>query len=141
MHIREIAKYSGLSSKTIRYYEEIGLLPAPERLANGYRDYSETAGAMLRFIRRARELGFSIDECRRLLSLYQDKNRASRDVHELAQNKIAAIDRKIKEFQTMRRQLEELTSACSGDESSDCAILNGLSGEQGGENESSSPKS
>lgn len=128
MNIGEAARLSGVPAKTIRYYEDIGLIGAANRGANGYRDYSEADAELLRFIRHARAVGFGIEECRKLLALYRDPNRHSRDVKALAEAKIAEIDRRIAEFQHMRAELAELAAACPGDDDPDCAILEELAG-------------
>ena len=127
MNIGTAAQASGLPAKTIRYYEEIGLV-APARRDNGYRDYDEADVHRLRFLHRARGLGFSIDDCRHLLSLYDDKHRASADVKALARQRIGDIDAKIAELQSLRGTLSALVHACHGDERPDCPILNELAG-------------
>jgi len=128
MNIGEAARQSGVPAKTIRYYEDIGLIGPAQRGANGYRDYSEADAELLRFIRHARAVGFSIKECRTLVALYRDPNRHSRDVKALAQAKIAEIDRSIAEFQHMRGELAALAAACPGDDDPECAILEELAG-------------
>jgi len=128
MNIGEAARLSGVPAKTIRYYEDIGLIGAANRGANGYRDYSGADAELLRFIRHARAVGFSIKECRTLVALYRDPNRHSRDVKALAQAKIAEIDRRIAEFQHMRGELAALAAACPGDDDPECAILEELAG-------------
>jgi Cu(I)-responsive transcriptional regulator len=130
MNIREAAVRAGLPVKTVRYYDEIGLV-VPARRANGYRDYSEREVHKLRFLARARSLGFSLEECRQLLSLYEDKSRASRDVKRLAEERIRQIDRKIAELKSLRATLGRLVEACHGDDRPDCPILEGLAGEDG----------
>jgi len=125
MNIGEAAEASGLPAKTIRYYEDIGLVAA-DRRDNGYRDYAEHHIHKLRFIQRARSLGFSVDECRNLLSLYEDRNRASAEVKRLAEARLADIDLKIAELRGMRAALSELIDACHGDHRPDCPILNDL---------------
>jgi len=127
MNISAVADRAGLPAKTIRYYEEIGLL-RPERRANNYRDYSDRDLHTLRFLQRARGLGFSIQECRALLALYEDRNRASADVRRLAESRIADIDRKIAELNSLRATLAHLVAACHGDERPDCPILDDLAG-------------
>lgn len=127
MNIGTAAQASGLPAKTIRYYEEIGLV-APARRDNGYRDYDEADVHRLRFLHRARGLGFSIDDCRHLLSLYDDKHRASADVKALARQRIGDIDEKIAELQSLRNTLSALVHACHGDERPDCPILDELAG-------------
>ncbi len=131
MNIGEAARQSGVPAKTIRYYEDIGLIGPAQRGANGYRDYSVADAELLRFIRHARAVGFSIKECRTLVALYRDPNRHSRDVKALAQAKIAEIDRKIAEFQHMRGELAALAAACPGDDDPECAILEELAGADG----------
>lgn len=127
MNIGHAARRSGLPAKTIRYYEEIGLL-RPERRDNGYRDYSEAELHSLRFLARARSLGFSIEECRQLLSLYRDRSRASADVRALAERHIGDIEAKIGELQSMKTTLAALVTACHGDARPDCPILDDLAG-------------
>jgi len=128
MNVGAAARRSGLPAKTIRYYEEIGLI-APARTANGYRSYSEPDLHRLAFLRRARSLGFSIEDCRHLMALYGDKARASHDVRELAKGHVIAIDEKIHELQSMRATLEGLIHACHGDNRPDCPILDDIAGE------------
>ncbi|ALG90655.1 MAG: Cu(I)-responsive transcriptional regulator [Confluentimicrobium sp.] len=128
MNISQAATRAGLPAKTIRYYEEIGLI-TPGRGANGYRDFSQTDVHNLRFLARARSLGFTIEECRALLTLYADKGRASGDVKRIAQKHLEQIDSKIAELRSMRATLSDLISACAGDHRPDCPILTGLAGE------------
>ncbi len=127
MNIGEASERSGLPAKTIRYYEDIALV-APERADNGYRDYSSSDVHRLRFLHRARNLGFSIDECRLLLSLYSDRNRASSDVKTMAEQKLKEIDAKIAELQSLKDALQPLVDCCHGDERPDCPILDDLAG-------------
>ena len=127
MNIGDAAARSGLPPKTIRYYESIGLLVA-DRRRNGYRDYDDAHVHKLRFLHRARSLGFSVAECRSLLSLYEDRGRASADVKGLAMAKIADIDRKLAELQALRTTLGALAEACHGDDRPDCPILDDLAG-------------
>ena len=127
MQIREVAESAGLPAKTIRYYEDIGLV-RPERRENGYRDYSTTDIHRLRFLQRARGLGFSIDDCRALLSLYDEKERESADVRAIAEAHLEEIDRKIRELQSLRSTLAHLVHACHGDSRPDCPILDDLAG-------------
>lgn len=131
MNIKEVATRAGLPVKTIRYYEEIGLI-APRRQANGYRVFAETDLHKLAFIGRARSLGFTIDDCRRLLALYDDKDRASADVKRLARTHLVEIGTKIAELRAMQRTLSDLVAACAGDERPDCPILGGLAAASGG---------
>lgn len=125
MNIGEAAAASGLPAKTIRYYEDIGLV-RPDRGANGYRDFSRSDTHKLAFVARARSLGFSVVECRALLSLYEDGNRASADVRQLAGEHLAQIDVKVAELQAMRRTLADLVEQCRGDHRPDCPILDEL---------------
>ncbi|MEP1206926.1 MAG: Cu(I)-responsive transcriptional regulator [Rhizobiaceae bacterium] len=127
MNIGLASQQSGLPTKTIRYYEEISLIK-PSRAENGYRDYSDNDIHRLRFLQRSRSLGFSIDECRLLLSLYEDEHRASADVKTVANDKIAEIDRKISELKTLRQTLSVLSMNCHGDDRPDCPIIDDLAG-------------
>jgi len=126
MNIGQASEHSGLAPKTIRYYEDIGLIRL-DRGGNGYRDYAEADIHKLRFLQRSRGLGFSVEECRQLLALYEDKSRASSDVKELTQAKLTEIDRKIRELTELRRTLEHLVHACHGNDRPDCPILEELS--------------
>ncbi len=126
MNIGHAAKLSGLPAKTIRFYEEEGLIAPARRSANGYRDYSESDVHKLGFLQRARSLGFSLEDCRALLALYEDRARASADVKRLAQDHIAAIDSKIAALNEMRSTLGHLIEACHGDSRPDCPILASL---------------
>ena len=127
MNIGVVARKSGLPAKTIRYYEDIGLVKA-DRKSNGYRDYSEEHLNTLRFLARARSLGFSIEDCRQLLSLYEDRDRASSDVRTLAISHIREVERKIEELEGIRATLSSLVEACQGDQRPDCPILSDLAG-------------
>lgn len=126
MNIGNAAMRSGLSTKTIRYYEDVGLV-APDRTANGYRDFDTRDIHKLRFLKRARSLGFSVSECRQLLTLYEDNERASADVKKIALTKIKEVDKKIKELKSLRKTLSHLANNCHGDERPDCPILDELS--------------
>ena len=128
MNIGEVATKSGLPAKTIRYYEDIGLVEASARRENGYRDYDEQDLNLLKFVQRARSLGFTVEECRELLDLYRDRSRASADVKALAIRRIGDIERKIAELQAMQATLEHLIDKCHGDDRPDCPILDDLSG-------------
>jgi len=127
MNIGNAAEKSGLSAKTIRYYEDIGLLQA-DRAGNGYRDYSMSDVHRLRFLQRSRSLGFSVEECRQLLSLYSDKDRESADVKAIAKAKLTEIDRKLAELTELRDTLRVLVRSCHGDKRPDCPIIEGLGG-------------
>ncbi|MCL1628610.1 MULTISPECIES: Cu(I)-responsive transcriptional regulator [Roseinatronobacter] len=128
MNISDAGKRSGLPPKTIRFYEEIGLI-TPTRRENGYRDFSEEDLHKLAFLRRSRALGFSTEECRQLIGLYTDKSRASADVKSLASAQLERIDAQLAELQEMRRTLAHLVSACAGDARPDCPILSDLARE------------
>ncbi len=125
MNIGEVAQRSGLPAKTIRYYEEIGLV-APPRDANGYRAFRESDLHKLAFLGRARALGFTIEDCRALLALYEDHSRASADVKRIARLHLDRIDEKITELQAMRGTLSQLIEACAGDNRPDCPIMEDL---------------
>jgi MerR family copper efflux transcriptional regulator len=126
MNIGEAARRSGLSAKTIRYYEETGLIAPAARAENGYRDYSDRDVHKLRFVRHARGLGFSVEECSQLLSLYQDKERHSSDVKAIAEQHLADVEDKIRELQELRNTLSHLVTCCHGDNRPDCPILEGI---------------
>lgn len=128
MNIGEAATASGLPAKTIRYYEDIGLVVA-ERSENGYRAYDETHVHKLRFLKRSRSLGFSVDECRQLLALYEDTHRTSASVRQVAEAKLEEIDQKIEDLKGLRDTLASLIHACHGDDRPDCPILEDLAGE------------
>ena len=125
MTISEVAKRAGLPAKTIRYYEEIGLV-RPARDSNGYRAFSQSDLHKLAFLGRARGLGFSLEECRALLALWEDEARASADVKRLAQAHLERIDAQIAQMCAMRDSLAELVSCCAGDDRPDCPILRDL---------------
>lgn len=125
------ATASGVSAKMIRHYEVIGLIPRPGRTFANYRIYSENDIHRLRFIRRARDLGFSIKEIKTLLSLWQDRRRASANVKRLTLKHIAALDAKITQLEAMRRTLETLATQCQGGQLPDCPILEDLAGPVG----------
>lgn len=127
MNIGEASRLSGLPPKTVRYYEEVGLIK-PARASNGYRCYRDRDVHMLRFLQRSRSLGFTIEEARRLLSLYEDSNRKSEDVKLLANSRIAEIDRKIAELKSLKRVLADLAEQCHGDKAPDCPILDEIAG-------------
>jgi Cu(I)-responsive transcriptional regulator len=128
MKIGEASAASGISERMIRHYEAIGLMPKAARRDSGYRDYRDRDVHTLRFIGRARDLGFSIDEIRRLLELWHDRRRASADVKALASSRAAELKRKEAELRDMRRSLEHLAASCHGDQRPDCPILGGLEG-------------
>ena len=130
MNIGQAAKQSGLTAKMIRYYEGIGLLPAAGRSDSGYRQYSAQDLHTLAFIKRSRDLGFSLEEVGKLLQLWQDRQRASADVKALARDHIDELNRKIAELAGLRDTLQELVEHCHGDQRPDCPILRDL--ESGG---------
>ncbi|WP_043307069.1 Cu(I)-responsive transcriptional regulator [Pseudomonas sp. ML96] len=126
MNIGQAAKQSGLSAKMIRYYESIGLLQLAGRSDSGYRTYSGNDLHVLAFIKRSRDLGFSLEEVGRLLALWQDRERASADVKALALAHVEELNRKIAELTTLRDTLGELVQHCQGDHRPDCPILRDL---------------
>lgn len=128
MNIGEAAQRSGVTTKTIRYYESVGLIAPAPRAQNGYRDYGDVEVETLRFVNRARGLGFTVAEVGELLSLYHDRGRASADVKKLTLARIGDIDRKVQELQTMRNTLQHLADCCAGDDRPDCPILDDLAG-------------
>lgn len=123
MNIGTVAEGSGVSPKTIRYYESIGLVRSADRESNGYRSYSLVDMRTLNFIKRARSLGFSVEEVRELLDLWQDKSRTSAAVKTLTTHHLDALDRKIEELMAMRKALADLVERCHGDARPDCPIL------------------
>ena len=125
MNIKDVATRSGLPAKTIRYYEDIGLI-RPLRAANGYRAFRDSDLHKLTFLSRARSLGFSIEDCRTLMALYEDRSRASADVKTVANAHLARIAEKIAELRAMEAALTHLVGACAGDQRPDCPILAGL---------------
>ena len=127
MNIGEAARATGLPAKTIQYYEDIDLV-CPQRAESGYRQFSDPDVQKLAFAGRSRSLGFSIADCRALLALYDDRNRASADVKQLAQEHLQQIDQKLHELQSLRRVLGTLVERCTGDDRPDCPILEDLAG-------------
>ena len=128
MNIGAAAKTSGLPVKTVRYYADIGLVTPGGRSESGYRQYTLPELNKLIFARRARAFGFSIEETRELLSLYEDRNRSSADVKRIAERRLSDIDAKMKELQALKNELSHLVSACHGDERPDCPIISGFAG-------------
>ena len=126
MNIGQAAKHSGLSAKMIRHYEAIGLLAPAERGDNGYRHYGAADLQRLAFIKRSRDLGFSLEEVGRLLDLWQNRQRASADVKALAAAHLETLERKIEELVSLRDTLQELVGHCQGDDRPDCPILREL---------------
>jgi MerR family copper efflux transcriptional regulator len=127
MNIGEVADRTGIPAKTIRYYEDIGLV-RPMRRPNGYRAFRDTDLHKLAFLGRARALGFSIEDCRTLLGLYENESRESSQVKIVATEHLAAIDRNIAQLQSMYKTLSHLVDGCQGDHRPDCPILSDLSG-------------
>ncbi|MEG1374569.1 MAG: Cu(I)-responsive transcriptional regulator, partial [Comamonas sp.] len=126
MNIGQAAKACGVSAKMIRYYESVGLIPAASRTDSGYRAYGESDIHMLRFIRRARDLGFAVAEIHDLLGLWRDRSRKSADVKRVAQQHIDDLHRRIEDLRQMADTLQALTACCAGDDRPDCPILAGL---------------
>ncbi|ANC05137.1 MULTISPECIES: Cu(I)-responsive transcriptional regulator [Pseudomonas] len=129
MNIGQAARRSGLSAKMIRYYESIGLLKPALRSDSGYRLYQQEDLHSLAFIKRSRDLGFSLEEVSRLLTLWQDRQRASADVKALATQHIDELNRRIEEMVSLRDTLSELVAHCQGDDRPDCPILRDLANE------------
>jgi len=126
MNIGEAAQRSGVSAKMVRHYESLGLLPRVARTDAGYRQYGDKEVHTLRFIRRARDLGFSIAEIAELLKLWQNQRRSSASVKRIAQEHLAALEAKMAEMAAMRKTLQHLVHCCSGDERPDCPIIDEL---------------
>ncbi|SDL48419.1 Cu(I)-responsive transcriptional regulator [Modicisalibacter muralis] len=127
MNIGQAARISGVSAKMIRYYESVGLIPPVARTESGYRVYSQTDVHSLKFIQRARSLGFSVEQMRELLALWQDRSRASADVKAVALAHVEELEEKIKGLQAMRETLTHLAETCHGDHKPDCPIIQDLS--------------
>ena len=128
MQIGEASRRTGVSAKMIRHYESIGLIPSADRRESNYRDYGASEVHRLAFIRRGRDLGFSMDEIRDLLKLWGDRERSSADVKRLTQGHIGKLDEKIAGLQEMRATLAHLVDCCDGDHRPDCPIIKGLEG-------------
>ena len=127
-NIGQAASQSGVSAKMVRHYEALGLLPAVHRTDAGYRQYGDRQIHTLRFIRRARDLGFRMAEIAELLKLWQNQDRASADVKRIAQAHVADLERRIAGMEAMRQTLAQLADCCQGNEWPDCPILSGLAG-------------
>ncbi|MFC5069285.1 Cu(I)-responsive transcriptional regulator [Flaviflagellibacter deserti] len=125
MNIAEAARRAGLTPKAIRFYEAQGLL-RPNRAANGYRAFGDADVHTLRFLKRARDLGFSVEECRALLALYHETDRSSAEVKKLAENRVAEIDRRLADLASIRSALAHLAETCSGEDRPECPILEDL---------------
>jgi len=132
MQIGEVARRSGLTGKTIRYYEEIGLIEPASRSDNGYRQYDRRSLGQLQFVSRAREVGFNLEESRQLLNLFNDSERHSADARTLVLEKSGQLQQKIDRLVAMQAVLADMARRCKGDEGPDCAILDELAGLEGG---------
>lgn len=126
MNIGEAAEAAGVSAKMIRHYEQIGLIPAAARTESGYRQYTDQDVSVLRFVRKARQLGFSMDQIAELLGLWSDRRRASRKVKALAQSHLRALEEKLHEIAEMQKALKRLVVSCHGNDDPHCAIIDGL---------------
>jgi MerR family transcriptional regulator, copper efflux regulator len=131
MKIGQASRETGVSQRMIRHYESIGLIPAAARRDSGYRDYDARDVGTLRFIRRARDLGFPVDEIRQLVALWHDRGRSSAEVKSLALARAAELERKARQLDEMRRSLEHLAAHCHGDSRPDCPIIDELEGGKG----------
>ncbi|WP_345830979.1 Cu(I)-responsive transcriptional regulator [Erwinia sp. HDF1-3R] len=128
MNISDVAKKTGLTSKTIRFYEEKGLVTPPLRSENGYRSYSSKHIEELTLLRQARQVGFNLEECREMIGLFNNPQRHSADVKARTLDKVAEIESHIHELNLMRTRLLALAESCPGDDSADCPIINNLAG-------------
>ncbi|SLN76858.1 Cu(I)-responsive transcriptional regulator [Roseisalinus antarcticus] len=126
MNISAASKAAGLPVKTVRYYADIGLVEATSRTEAGYRTYDEASVRKLAFIRRSRQFGFSIEECRELLGLYEDRDRSSSEVKRIAAKRLTEIEAKQRELQSLHDELAHLVKACRGDTRPDCPIIDYL---------------
>jgi Cu(I)-responsive transcriptional regulator len=131
LNIGEAAKASGVSAKMIRHYEDTGVVPRPPRTVAGYRLYREADVHTLRFVHRARELGFPIKDVAALVALWRNRRRSSAEVHRVASRHLATLEKKIEQMEAMRRTLHHLLHACHGDERPECPILDDLADAQG----------
>ena len=128
MNIAEAARRAAMTPKAIRFYEAQGLL-RPDRASNGYRSFADQDVHTLRFLKRARDLGFSVEECRSLLALYHETDRSNAEVKALAENRVAEIDRRLADLASIRTALAHLASTCSGNDRPECPILDDLAGD------------
>ena len=129
MNIGKASKLSELTVKAVRYYDNIGLVKPHQNISSGYREYNEEDVLKLKFVGKARKFNFSIDECRELLSLYENKSRPSKDVKKLTLEKISQIDEKLKQLQNLKDELTFLADNCQGDDRPNCPIIDALSKE------------
>ena len=127
MNIGKVAKLSDLTVKAVRYYDNIDLVKPYQKTITGYREYNENDALKLKFVGKARKFNFSIDECRELLSLYENESRPSKDVKKLTLEKISQIDKKLQQLQNLKDELTYLANNCHGDDRPNCPILNALS--------------
>ena len=127
MNIGKASKLSELTVKAVRYYDNIGLVKPHQNISSGYREYNDEDVLKLKFVGKARKFNFSIDECRELLSLYENKSRPSKDVKKLTLEKISQIDEKLKQLQNLKDELTYLADNCQGDDRPNCPILDALS--------------
>ncbi|MFL2818723.1 MAG: Cu(I)-responsive transcriptional regulator [Candidatus Puniceispirillales bacterium] len=127
MNIGKAAKHSNLTIKTVRYYANIGLIKPMQNSLTGYREYNEEEVSKLKFIGKARKFDFSINECKELLSLYEDKNRTSKEVKKITLEKISQIENKLKDLNDLKKELSFLANNCHGDDKPNCPILDELS--------------
>ena len=127
MNIGKAAKFSNLTVKAVRYYANIGLVKPQQNITTGYRDYTDDEVSKLKFIGKARKFDFSIEECRELLSLYEDKNRTSKEVKKITLEKISQIDSKLRDLNGLKKELSYLANNCNGDDRPNCPILEELS--------------
>ncbi|WP_192457297.1 Cu(I)-responsive transcriptional regulator [Musicola keenii] len=128
MNISDVARKTGLTSKTIRFYEEKGVMTAPLRCENGYRSYDTHHIEELTLLRQARQVGFTLEECRELVVLFNDPERHSADVKSRTLQKVHDIEKQIEELREMRQRLLVLADSCPGDNSADCPIISHLAG-------------
>jgi MerR family copper efflux transcriptional regulator len=128
MNIGEASARSGVSAKMIRYYEQVGLLPQPERRQSGYRTYDDNDIHRLRFVRRARDFGFPVERIRELLRLWSDRKRPSSEVKRIAETHVAELDARIAQLTALRDSMKDLARRCHGDARPDCPILADLEG-------------
>ncbi len=126
MNIGEISKRAELPTKTVRYYADVGLVKPTGRTVSGYRTYDDKALRKLIFVRRSRAMGFSIDDCRKLLDLFENQTRASSEVREIAKQRLTEVNDKLAELQTLKKELSMLVHSCNGDDRPDCPILEAL---------------
>lgn len=128
MNISDVARKTGLTGKAIRFYEQKGIISPPQRTANGYRTYVSHHIEELTLLRQARQVGFSLEECRELVAMFNDPQRHSADIKQRTLRKVAELDRQMEELQQMRQRLITLADSCPGDQGADCPIIDSLTG-------------